>query len=110
MGEVWLAEQHGPARRQVALKIIKLGMDTGQFLARLEVERQSLTFMNHPNMNHPNIARFLDAEASDPGRPRRVEVLRRPQGRGDPRRELPPALEALERFTSELEILGSFSE
>jgi tetratricopeptide (TPR) repeat protein len=48
MGEVWLAEQSEPVRRQVALKIIKLGMDTRQFLARLGVERQALAFMAHP--------------------------------------------------------------
>ncbi len=48
MGEVWLAEQSEPVRREVALKIIKLGMDTKQVVARFEAERQALAVMDHP--------------------------------------------------------------
>ena len=58
------AEQKEPVRRRVALKIIKLGMDTRQVLARFEAERQALA-----KMDHPNIARILDAGATDTGRP-----------------------------------------
>jgi tetratricopeptide (TPR) repeat protein len=64
MGEVWLAEQTEPVHRRVALKIIKLGMDTKDFLARLEAERQALAVMDHPN-----IARFYDGGATKTGRP-----------------------------------------
>jgi tetratricopeptide (TPR) repeat protein len=64
MGEVWLAEQSEPVHRRVALKIIKLGMDTKQVLARLEAERQALAVMDHPN-----IARFFDGGATEAGRP-----------------------------------------
>ena len=64
MGTVWIAEQEEPIRRRVALKIIKLGMDTKQVIARFETERQSLALMDHPN-----IARVLDAGATDTGRP-----------------------------------------
>ena len=64
MGEVWLAEQSEPVHRRVALKIIKLGMDTKQFLARLEAERQALAVMDHPN-----IAQFFDGGATETGRP-----------------------------------------
>jgi serine/threonine protein kinase/WD40 repeat protein len=56
MGSVWMAEQAHPVRRKVALKIIKPGMDTRQILARFEMERQALALMDHPN-----IARVLDA-------------------------------------------------
>jgi len=56
MGEVWLAEQEGSIRRQVAVKIIKLGMDTREIVARFESERQALALMNHPA-----IARVLTA-------------------------------------------------
>ncbi len=63
-GTVWLADQHEPVRRQVALKIIKLGMDTGQVIARFEQERQALALMDHPN-----IAKVLDAGATVSGRP-----------------------------------------
>src|SRR5262252_6974608 len=48
MGEVWLAEQTAPIRRQVALKLIKAGMDTRQVVGRFEAERQALALMNHP--------------------------------------------------------------
>ena len=64
MGIVYLAEQQEPIRRRVALKIIKLGMDTREVIARFESERQALAMMNHPN-----IARVLDAGATDSGRP-----------------------------------------
>ena len=63
-GEVWAAEQKEPVRRRVALKVIKLGMDTRQVVARFEAERQALAMMDHPN-----IARVLDAGATDTGRP-----------------------------------------
>ncbi|MGK0217602.1 MAG: serine/threonine protein kinase/tetratricopeptide (TPR) repeat protein [Planctomycetota bacterium] len=64
MGVVYMAEQEKPMRRMVALKIIKLGMDTKQVIARFEAERQALALMDHPN-----IARVLDAGATDSGRP-----------------------------------------
>lgn len=63
-GTVWMAEQTEPVRRRVALKIIKLGMDTRQVVARFEAERQALALMDHPN-----IARVLDAGATEAGRP-----------------------------------------
>src|SRR5207248_5481518 len=50
MGVVYMAEQHHPVRRKVALKIIKPGMDSGQVIARFEAERQALTMMDHPNI------------------------------------------------------------
>ena len=64
MGTVYLAEQREPIRRCVALKVIKLGMDTGQVLARFANERQALAMMDHPN-----IARIIDAGATPKGRP-----------------------------------------
>src|SRR5262249_41938306 len=64
MGLVYLAEQEEPVRRKVALKIIKPGMDSRHVLARFEAERQALALMDHPN-----IARVLDAGATDTGRP-----------------------------------------
>jgi hypothetical protein len=64
MGSVWMAEQEEPVRRRVALKVIKLGMDTKQVIARFEAERQALALMDHPN-----IAKVLDAGATDTGRP-----------------------------------------
>src|ERR1039457_4672406 len=64
MGTVYLAEQTEPIRRRVALKVVKLGMDTNQVLARFSHERQSLA-----RMEHSNIARILDAGASSRGRP-----------------------------------------
>jgi tetratricopeptide (TPR) repeat protein len=64
MGVVYMAEQTKPVRRKVALKIIKPGMDTKQVVARFEAERQALALMDHPN-----IARVLDAGATDSGRP-----------------------------------------
>lgn len=63
-GIVYLAEQEKPIRRQVALKIIKLGMDTKQVVARFESERQALAMMDHPN-----IAKVFDAGATKTGRP-----------------------------------------
>src|SRR5205807_2148109 len=64
MGVVYMAQQQEPVRRTVALKIIKPGMDSGQVLARFEAERQALSLMDHPN-----IARVLDAGATADGRP-----------------------------------------
>ena len=63
-GVVYMAEQHEPVRRRVALKVIKAGMDTAQVIARFEAERQALALMDHPN-----IARVLDAGTTDGGRP-----------------------------------------
>jgi serine/threonine protein kinase/tetratricopeptide (TPR) repeat protein len=63
-GVVYMAEQEQPVRRRVALKIIKLGMDTKQVVARFEAERQALALMDHPN-----IARVLDAGSTETGRP-----------------------------------------
>jgi WD40 repeat protein len=63
-GTVWAADQREPVRRRVALKVIKLGMDTQQVVARFEAERQALALMDHPN-----IAKALDAGATDSGRP-----------------------------------------
>jgi serine/threonine protein kinase/tetratricopeptide (TPR) repeat protein len=63
-GVVFLAEQQTPVVRRVALKVIKLGMDTRAVIARFEAERQALAMMDHPN-----IARVLDAGATDAGRP-----------------------------------------
>ena len=62
-GSVWLAEQREPVRRKIALKIIKLGMDTKQIVARFEAERQALALMDHPN-----IAKVIDAGLTDTGR------------------------------------------
>ncbi len=64
MGTVWMAEQQKPVRRKVALKLIKRGMDSATVIARFEAERQALALMDHPN-----IARVLDAGTSDSGRP-----------------------------------------
>src|SRR5262249_40057318 len=63
-GTVWMAEQEQPVRRKVALKIIKLGMDTGQVVARFEAERQALALMDHPS-----IAKVFDGGATESGRP-----------------------------------------
>src|SRR5262245_19630069 len=63
-GVVWMAEQEEPVRRRVALKIIKLGMDTRSVVARFEAERQALALMDHPN-----IARVFDGGATESGRP-----------------------------------------
>ena len=62
-GVVYMAEQEEPVRRRVALKVIKLGMDTKSVIARFEAERQALAMMDHPN-----IAKVLDAGATEIGR------------------------------------------
>src|SRR4051794_23368794 len=64
MGRVYLARQHEPVRRLVAVKVIKAGMDSRAVLARFEAERQALALMDHPN-----IAKVLDAGATSDGRP-----------------------------------------
>ena len=64
MGNVYLAEQFRPVRREVALKLIKAGMDSQTVLARFESERQALALMEHPN-----IAKVLDAGMTETGRP-----------------------------------------
>ena len=64
MGTVYMAEQTAPVRRLVALKVIKAGMDSRQVLARFGAERQALALMDHPN-----IAKVLDAGTTDDGRP-----------------------------------------
>src|SRR5262249_7283749 len=63
-GVVYLAEQEEPVKRRVALKVIKLGMDTKQVIARFEAERQALALMDHAN-----IAKVLDGGATSTGRP-----------------------------------------
>ena len=63
-GAVYMAEQMEPVRRRVALKVIKLGMDTKSVIARFEAERQALAMMDHPN-----IAKVLDAGTTETGRP-----------------------------------------
>src|SRR5438067_12901689 len=63
-GVVFVAEQEKPVRRKVALKIIKPGMDTKDVIARFEAERQALALMDHPN-----VARVLDAGSTESGRP-----------------------------------------
>ncbi len=64
MGVVWLAEQESPIQREVALKVIKAGMDTREVIARFDAERQALALMDHPG-----IARVLDAGVTEAGRP-----------------------------------------
>jgi serine/threonine protein kinase/tetratricopeptide (TPR) repeat protein len=64
MGEVWLAEQLRPVRRQVAIKIVKAGMDTARVVARFEAERQALAVMDHPT-----IAKVFDGGTTPEGRP-----------------------------------------
>ncbi|UCD76562.1 MAG: protein kinase [Phycisphaerales bacterium] len=63
-GEVYLAEQSEPVRRQVAMKILKLGMDSRQIVARFEAERQAMALMEHPH-----IAKVFDAGTCERGRP-----------------------------------------
>ena len=63
-GIVYMAQQESPVQRKVALKVIRLGMDTKEVIARFEAERQALALMDHPN-----IARVLDAGATETGRP-----------------------------------------
>lgn len=69
-GSVWMARQTADIDRKVALKILKLGLDTKDFLARFEAERQMLALMDHPNIAH-----VLDAGATDRGRPYLVMEL-----------------------------------
>ncbi len=64
MGVVYAAEQREPIRRRVAVKVVKVGMDTKEVLARFEAERQALALLDHPN-----IAKVLDAGATPTGRP-----------------------------------------
>src|SRR5215218_9389704 len=64
MGTVWMGQQTEPVKRLVAVKLIKAGMDSKQVIARFEAERQALALMDHPN-----IARVLDAGTTDAGRP-----------------------------------------
>jgi eukaryotic-like serine/threonine-protein kinase len=64
MGAVWMADQTHPVKRRVAVKLIKEGMDTARVLARFDAERQALALMNHPH-----IAKVLDAGTTDAGRP-----------------------------------------
>jgi serine/threonine protein kinase/WD40 repeat protein len=64
MGSVWLAQQSEPVKRKVAIKLIKLGMDSRQVLQRFEAERQALA-----TMDHPNIAKVLDGGLAPDGRP-----------------------------------------
>ncbi len=64
MGTIWMAEQREPVKRRVAVKIVKLGMDTKQVVARFEAERQALALMDHPH-----IAKVFDAGATEAGRP-----------------------------------------
>ena len=64
MGVVYMAQQTAPVERRVALKVIKPGMDSRQVIARFEAERQALALMDHPN-----IAKVLDASTTDLGRP-----------------------------------------
>jgi eukaryotic-like serine/threonine-protein kinase len=63
-GAVWLADQREPVQRRVAIKVLKAGMDTGEVLSRFEAERQALALMNHPH-----IAKVLDAGSTPAGRP-----------------------------------------
>jgi hypothetical protein len=64
MGEVWLAEQTDPVRRRVALKVIKTGMDSREVITRFQSERQALALMDHPA-----IAKVLDAGSTEQGAP-----------------------------------------
>src|SRR5262245_29127961 len=64
MGTVWMAQQQEPVKRLVAVKLIKAGMDSKQVIARFEAERQALALMDHPH-----IAKVLDAGTTSAGRP-----------------------------------------
>ena len=93
-GEVWMAEQREPVKRRVALKIIKLGMDTRQVVARFEAERQALAMMDHPN-----IAKVFDAGATETGRPYFVmELVRGDQDHRVLRQNQLPTQERLKLF------------
>jgi serine/threonine protein kinase len=72
MGIVYMAEQTEPVKRRVALKLVKLGMDTKEVIARFQTERQALAMMDHPN-----IAKVFDAGATGQGRPYFVMELAR---------------------------------
>src|SRR6185369_2406912 len=63
-GDVWMAEQGEPVRRRVALKIIKLGMNSKEVIVRFEAERQALALMDHPS-----IAKVFDGGVTESGRP-----------------------------------------
>src|SRR5439155_7945222 len=78
-GVVYVAEQTEPVRRRVALKVIKLGMDTKQVVARFEAERQALAMMDHPN-----IAKVLDAGSTESPHPVSSHPLQSdaPDGKG----------------------------
>src|SRR6516225_9106154 len=75
MGTVWLAEQKEPIQRRVAVKVIKAGMASKQVLARFEAERQALALMDHPN-----IARVLDAGTTGEVRGQKSEVSKEAPG------------------------------
>src|SRR4029450_3530094 len=94
-GVVYMAEQLYPVRRKVALKVIKPGVDTRQVIARFEAERQALALMEHEN-----IAKVLDAGATDSGRPYFVMELVRgvPITADCDKNKLPPR-QRLELFT-----------
>jgi len=94
-GAVYMAEQKEPVKRRVALKIIKLGMDTREVVARFEAERQALALMDHPN-----IAKVFDAGATESGRPYFVMELVRgvPITQYCDENNLPP-IERLKLFT-----------
>ena len=85
MGTVWMAQQTEPVRRLVAVKLIKAGMDSGQVIARFEAERQALALMDHPN-----IAKVLDAGTTSAGRQPWPPQSRSPWVRAC-RRRAPPA-------------------
>ena len=79
-GVVWMAEQEEPVRRRVALKIIKLGMDTKEVVARFEAERQALAMMDHPH-----IASVFDGGATATNRPcSMIEELAKDAATTDP--------------------------
>jgi tetratricopeptide (TPR) repeat protein len=95
-GAVYMAEQKEPVRRKVALKVIKLGMDSKEVIARFEAERQALALMDHPN-----IAKVFDAGTTETGRPYFVMELVKgvPIGEFCDKNQL-PARERLEIFTA----------
>lgn len=95
MGTVWRAVQSEPVQREVAVKIIKLGMDTEEVVARFENERQALA-----SMDHTNIAVVHDAGATDEGRPYFVMELIRGDSITDYcKRERPTLVQRLKLFT-----------
>jgi len=77
-GEVWMAEQRDPVKRRVALKIIKLGMDSRQIVARFETERQALAMMDHPNIAKIFDAGTTEAPDSQPSTPNSQLSVGRP--------------------------------